>query len=177
MVELIMSTDAGSMDRQNVPVGLSRCAIKSIIDFGTQPSEWGDKHQLEITFEFPDHLGTFDEEEKPLFISKRFTLSLHPKSTLAKSVVSMFGKPLPKDFNIYSLIGKNISAMVIHTVKDGVTYANIDNFAPLQAGLPHIEQEGQISFLLGMADQDQILNTLPEWKQQRIRAAKDYLPF
>ena len=182
-VELIMSTDGESFERQNVPFGTHQAAISSIIDFGEQDTDWGIKKQIELTFEFPEHIGTFkDGEQLPLFIAKRYTLSLHPKSALAKDLVMMRGAALPAEFNIYSMLGANVLASVIHIPKDGVTYANVNGFAPIKdvaLGVDLYQPAKLTSYLIGMQGGIDILASLPEWKEQRIRAAKNFtdIPF
>lgn len=115
----------------------ARCI--SIIDLGTQSIEWEKEIKLQrkirFTFEIPDVMHVFNEEagEQPAVVSKEFTLSMHEKGNLRPFINSWLGKQMSDaeaiTFDIASLLGKDCFISIIHTEKDGNTYANIGSIS------------------------------------------------
>lgn len=64
------------------PDGLHAAVLVDAVDLGTQESPWGAKHKLSLVFE----TQTLDEEGKPFILVKRYTWSLHEKSSLRKDL-------------------------------------------------------------------------------------------
>lgn len=70
-----------------------------------------------------------------LTINQKFTLSLHEKALLRKTLESWRGTPftseeLDEGFDVESLVGVNANINVVHREWEGKTYANIASIAP-----------------------------------------------
>lgn len=177
-ISLVMSTDGGSeFERQLPATGLDQAVIFSIVDFGTQEGNYGPKRQIEITCELPNQTGEFDGKEEALFISQRFTLSLHPKATLHKAAAAMLGQPLPENFDVMSLSGLNVMINIAHVKKEDRTYANIISWAPLMGNLQPVQPSQPIINYVCGASPEEVFFNLPEWKQTKIKLAPEFLPF
>ena len=125
-------TDTGGSAFTPCPAGsyLARCV--QLIDMGTQQStfEGETKHarKVLVAWEVLDDECRRDDGA-PFVLSKRFTLSLHEKAALRKTLASWRGRdftPLElKGFDLATVLGKEAFLSVIHTEKDGKTFANI----------------------------------------------------
>ena len=84
----------------------------------------------------------------PRVIPRIYTLSLHKKSNLGQDLVSWRGQPFTseeeKGFDIHTVLGANCLLTIVHTEKDGSTYANIAAVTKLVKGMPKKEPENPI---------------------------------
>lgn len=109
---------------------LARCV--QLIDLGTQASNFEGQEKrarkVLVAWEVLDDECRRDDGQ-PFVLSKRFTLSLHEKAALRKTLASWRGRdftPLElKGFDLATVLGKDAFLSVIHTEKDGKTFANI----------------------------------------------------
>ena len=122
------------------PEGNHPAVCISVIDLGVQKTEWqGEKKQLHkilITWELPYEEGDGDN---PVTISKRYTMSMHEKSTLYKDLVSWRGRDFTPEekqgFDLFNIVGVACFLNVIHQEREGKTYSNITSIAPLAKGM------------------------------------------
>ena len=124
--------DTGSSSFTPCPAGseLARCI--HLIDLGTQTStfdgETKSARKILIAFEVLS-AETRRENGEPFILSKRFTVSLHEKSALRKMCTSWRGRDFTpaelKGFDLATVLGKDAFLSIVHTEKDGKTYANI----------------------------------------------------
>jgi hypothetical protein len=105
-----------------VPEGDHLAVIAQIIDLGSQfktnyasgeVETYPDgnpkiNHEVFITFEFPLVTAEFDGEEKPLWLSKTYTVSLHEKAAL----VSLLSAAKVKSSDLTELAGKPLQVGV-----------------------------------------------------------------
>lgn len=112
------------------PAGTHLAVCYRFIDLGTQETEYQGqkKHQRKVLmgWELPDELM---EDGKPFVIQQRYTWSMSDKAKLRADLESWRGRAFEeKDFgtfNIKNVLGKPCVLTIVHTVKNGKTYANI----------------------------------------------------
>jgi hypothetical protein len=125
-------TDTGGAAFTPCPAGsyLARCV--QLIDMGTQTSTFEGEvkraRKVLAAWEILDDECRRDDGQ-PFILSKRFTQSLHEKSALRKTLASWRGRDFTpselRGFDLATVLGKDAFLSVIHTEKDGKTYANI----------------------------------------------------
>ena len=157
---MITATNSGT---NYVPIAagtyLARCF--AMIQIGTIPVEYNgeikQQNKVRISWELPTELKEFKEGEgeKPLTISKEFTLSMHEKSTLRHFLESWRGKGFTEaeanNFDVTKLLGKECMLSVIHKDKKVGTgvYAVILSVSTLPKGMtapPQINLNFEFSF-------------------------------
>lgn len=129
---IMIVTDTGGSAFTPCPAGsyLARCV--QLIDLGTQASNFEGQEKrarkVLVAWEVLDDECRRDDDQ-PFVLSKRFTLSLHEKAALRKTLASWRGRdftPLElRGFDLATVLGKEAFLSVIHTEKDGKTFANI----------------------------------------------------
>lgn len=125
-------TDTGGAAFTPCPAGsyLARCV--QLIDLGTQTSNFEGQtkrsRKVLIAWEILDDECRRDDGQ-PFILSKRFTQSLHEKAALRKTLASWRGRDFTpvelKGFDLGTVLGKDAFLSVIHTDKEGKTFANI----------------------------------------------------
>ena len=122
------------------PEGLHSAICCDVVDLGMLPSPWGDRHQIEIRWQ----LDLIDQKSKgkwPFMVTRKFGLSLGPKSHLRPILESWRGRKFTKEelesFDLEKLIGVNCQVQVIHNIVDGgETYANVQAVVPPAKNAP-----------------------------------------
>lgn len=133
---------------KRVPQGVHVARCVKLIDLGTQPVEFNGEtkmqHKLQLVWEVlgDDDAGvpmTSDDNE-PLQISKRYTLSLHAKSRLRADLEAWRGKPFDeadmKGFDVSKLLGAYCMLNIVHSTQGEKTYANVSSITPLPRQMP-----------------------------------------
>jgi hypothetical protein len=114
------------------PEGVHDAVCCDVADLGIVETTWQgetkSQHKVRIVWQ----LGTKMEDGRPYSIGRRYGLTLHEKSSLAKDLKSWFGKPAPDNFDLEKLIGQNCQIVVTHNERDGQVYANVQSV--LKAG-------------------------------------------
>jgi hypothetical protein len=170
--------------REQVPAGMHVARCYSMIDLGTQESQWEgqtkQQRKVRLTFELPLELRTFNEEkgEQPMVISREFGLSMHEKASLRQFLENWRGKKFTEDeakrFDVTALIGKECLLNVTHSEKNGKTYANIATANPMTKGMvcpPQINDTVVLSFEGFSFD---VYNNLPKFLQDKVAASPEY---
>lgn len=92
------------------------------------------QHKIKLTFQ----LDASNSHGKPFFVSNRYTVSLHPKSSLRKALVAWRGREFTaeeeKAFDIENLLGKPCRLLVANVTSGDKTYTNITAFMPAEKG-------------------------------------------
>lgn len=166
----------------NIPLveeGVHQAICYALYDLGTHYSEKFDKwsHQCLIAWELPDiRFTNKDGDDVPRVVSKKYTLSLGEKSNLRKDLQSWRGKVFTADellgFDLTSILGSNCMIQIIHTSKDGKTYANIGSIIPCLKSVPtKVPENKLIKFSL---DEDApIPEGIPAWIKAIILDSKE----
>lgn len=129
------------------PAGTHPARCVRFVDLGTQEQTYlGEtkmKRMVTLSFELPNELR---DDGKPFLIGKRYAFSMHEKSTLRKHLEAWRGKKFDDadlghgGFDIQNIIGKACVLTVVHSERDGNTYANIDGIGAAMRGLEYPDQ-------------------------------------
>lgn len=158
-----------------------------IVDLGEQYSQGFKKcsNKLLIIWEIPSQTIEIDEEEKPRWLSKEFTASLHEKSALHQTLLSWRGRAFTEEelsedengflrFSTVEMLGTGCLLQVIVEEKEGGSYNRITSVVALPAGMdPPAPQNPLLSFDIDQWDQ-QTFEALPAWIQQRIQKSTQF---
>jgi hypothetical protein len=122
------------------PAGSFPAICYRVIDLGRQKSTFNNEtkiaHKIMISWEIADE----DErmpDGRPFTISKRYTWSMHEKSTLRKHLEAWRGVPFKDSdfgeggFDIKRLIGVPCMLSIVLNEKDGTTYGNVSSVAKM----------------------------------------------
>lgn len=122
------------------PEGLHAGVLVDTIDLGMIDGKFGKKRKVVLRWQ----IAQINPETKKRYIAqKRYTASLHKKSSLRKDLETWRGKALTKEecenFDLEKLIGKNGQLQISHTIgDDGTKYGNINAVVPLGAGMARL---------------------------------------
>jgi hypothetical protein len=163
----------------------ARCV--RIIELGTQLRSFnGDSKESEMCLMDWELFGEEGPEAKPYLINARYTLSLHPESSLRKILKSWRGRDFTPEelagFDLYNVLGKDCLLSIIHNKSAEKTYANVAGVSPLMKGMVgklkafeattpllyfSLVKAGQIGF---QTDWDAV----PVWVQNIIKKSKEW---
>ena len=144
---------------------------------------------VNFTFEVPGETDVFtykkddgstEEVEKPLVLSREFTLSMGSKSNLRPFVEGMIGVTLKDEeaysFDLESLVGKTCLITVVHKAskKTGQMYANITGTSPLMKGMvpPTQVNKSQIFNINDCTEQE--VDELPTFLRDKVVVSDEY---
>jgi len=105
--------------------GLRQAACVDVKDLGRVDGQFGPKEMVELTFE----LDETRDDGLHFIVKKRYTRSLHEKSSLYKDLRGWRGVPLTaeesRQFDLDLLVNKPCQVLITHVEKDGTVYGNI----------------------------------------------------
>lgn len=130
------------------PAGLHQGVCVDVVDMGVMEVIYAGKtkkqHKIRIIWQLDQTM----EDLRPFIVQKRYTASLHEKSTLRKELESWRGRPFTSEeldgFDMERLLGANAQLNIQHAVKEGTTYANVVTLVPLGRGMAKIEPRGYV---------------------------------
>jgi len=178
-------------ERKPIEAGSHRAVLYSLVDLGTQKSNWDDKEKwqakVRLTFELPDLTDEFEvvengkttKVEKPLVVSTEKTRSLGQKSSLRQLLESWRGQAFTsaelKEFSLKNLLGKSALVNIVHKVSaQGRTYAAITAVSRLPKGMKAAKPFNEPVYYEIEEGESGAFSYLPEWLQEKIRAAKEF---
>ena len=175
---------SSNQKKEIVPAGTHFARCYSMIHIGVVEWEFqGEKkfnNKVRLTWELPYEMRDFGGEQKPLVISKEYTLSMHEKSNLRKDLEMWRGKVFTNkelgSFDVTDLLGKTCNISVIHKVaKNGNEFAQVGGVSAIQKGVEVLEQFNQ-TFIFNYGDHFDLdlLDSQPEWIQEQIKSSEDY---
>lgn len=170
--------------REIVPSGTHIARCYSMIHIGTVEWEWQGEtkysNKIRLSFELPNEMRDFGGEDKPMVISKEYTLSLHEKSNLRRDLEGWRGKVFNSkelsSFDITNLISKECNISIIHkTSKSGNEFAQIGSISALAKGTEAPKQINE-SFIFNYEDNfnEEWLELQPEWIKEQIKNTDEY---
>jgi len=187
-----IAQDNGGGDFKRVPPGVHVGRCYSLIDLGTQRVEYlGDvkmQHKIMVRLELfgEDEQGqplkvTVDGQERPMTISKRYTLSLSPKARLRSDLESWRGKSFTDEeatgFDVSKLIGAYCLVNITQSESNGKTYSNVASLTPLpgamKANKPAPVHANEV-FDLDKPDM-KLFATFHEKLQETIKASAEWI--
>lgn len=151
----------------------------SIIDLWTHDEnfQWtiNSLRKIKITWELPKEKRVFkkDEEEKPMVLSKDYTLSFGEKANLKKMFDSR-GVKIEKNFEFSTLLGKPALLSVgLTEAKNGNQYNNINGVSDILEGMKVPKQVNEnVLFNCYDFDMDE-WNKVNEWTQKIIKKSDE----
>jgi hypothetical protein len=166
------------------PSGTFMARVVRLVYLGTQQTSWQGQEkktpQINISFELPTELYEFKEGEskKPFVISNTYSHMMGKKAKLRPITEAILGVAL-KDEEAYAfdhdeLIGLPCQLTVVHTEKDGNTYANIGSVSPLLKGVVMPPQVNESKILSFDKWNDELFKSLPEFLRTKITASPEY---
>ena len=180
----------GGSDFEPTPAGLYHTICYGVIDIGTRTKEYQgneyDAHELVIIWEIPECRIEVEKDgeslDLPRVISKRYTLSLSPKSNLFKDLVTWRGKQFTdkelEGFDLSKLLGVNCQLNVIHTKKNDKIYANVGNIVPApKDSNGKARKDKAENDLLYFSFEDMatdIPETMPDWIKKLIQESHEW---
>lgn len=151
----------------------ARCV--GVVDFGIQHNDFNGKDQEKVAliFELPTERITVDGVDKPRWLSKQYTASLHEKSTLRQHLDAWRGKAFTPEelagFDLRNVINAPCMLTITNTEKNGSTYANIKAVSKPMKGMSVAELENDpILFDMEADDAETVFETLPSWMKDVI---------
>lgn len=178
----IIASAKGGGDFPKVPAGSHAARCYQIIDLGTQEIEWQGKKKLQrklwITWEIPEETIEINGENKPMAISRMFTLSLAETGALLPFLESWRGKRFSEEelsaFDVAKLLGKPCLLSVVHDTKNGKEYANISAIAVLPRGMKCADQVNPSVEYSIDEGYSPTFKALPEFLQKKIEASEEF---
>lgn len=175
---------SASSNRVPAPSGSHMARCYSVIDLGTHdnPQFGTTARKVLLMFELPTELHTWKEEvgPEPFAVSREFTLSLGKKSNLRPFLEGWRGRPFTDEelakFDISVLAGQPCLMNIIHEVKEGKTYANIQSVMKLPKAMGDCPPAHNKVIALSL-DSDfnkQDYDRLPEWIRKKIEVTREY---
>ena len=171
-------TEKSTTPREPIPAKVHIAVCNSIIDLGVQTKTYNNQpakqvREVLIGWELPYETIDVEGEKVPRIISRTYTMSLNEKARLRKDIESWLGRALSLDelrcFNLTSMVAKPCQLQVVHTQRNGNTYANINNIMSLPDNMPIPAPTQVVIFGLDDKDAMETVNLLPEWIQKRIK--------
>ena len=182
-MSLKMKAPSGSGEAyEPVAAGTYPAVCTMVVDLGTQESSYqGEiKHQQKVLlmFELSEDAGKRNDGT-PQTLSRRYTASLHEKSTLRKDLKSWRGKDFTDaelaEFTPAKLLGKGCMLSVTHGTVGDKTYANISGVMALPKGMPAVTPAGEV-IVFDMDDKNAPMayEGLPGWIQNIIAKSPEF---
>jgi len=170
--------------REIVPSGTHIARCYQMIHIGTVEWEYNGEqkfsNKVRLTFELPNEMRDFGGEEKPMVISKEYTLSMHEKSNLRKDLELWRGKQFTNEelasFDLMFMLEEECNLTVIHkTSKSGNDFATIGGLSSLPKGVECPPQFNP-TFIFNYGDNfnQEWLDEQPEWIQHQIINTPEY---
>jgi hypothetical protein len=107
------------------PDGVFPGVCVDVVDLGMVTNNFGTKHMIKVVWETDQKM----DDGRPFTVQKRYTASLHEKSTLAKDLKTWRGRPFTPEemrgFDIDKVVGAPCQLVIVHAEKEGAVYANV----------------------------------------------------
>ena len=189
---LTVSASSGGGNFIQVPAGVHLACCYRIIDLGTQKTTYmgQSKMSAKVLFQFEVHTENDDgtplltQDGKPLSISKQYTLSLGENAIMRRDLQSWRGKGFTDDelksFELENVLGQWCMINVVHTSKDGKTYANVDNITPVPAAIKKngLPDAANAPVLFSIRDADMaVFETFSDYIKDKIKSSPEWEAF
>lgn len=175
----------GGFDRQLPEAGMhaARCVV--VIDLGTHTDKkyLNDKGKhprrrlVQLQWELPGSLMTYEGKERPMMATKRYTLSSNEKASLRKDLESWYAKKFDnkeieaKGIDVEKLLGRPATLNISHS-EDG-KYANVSSVNPAMKGVELSPQVNASRFFCLDEPDAAVWATLSQKTRDFIREAEE----
>lgn len=152
-----------------------------VISLGTQPSnnpKFAPAFKILLGWELPEEVIEYNGEQRPMVITKEYTLSLNEKANLRKDLESWRAKAFTPEeragFEVAKVVGVPCLLTVTHQdTSNGRTYAKVSAVSALAKG-QSCKAQVHPSVLYELQDgNSDTFRTLPEWIQKKISQAEE----
>jgi len=142
-----------------------------VVDLGVLEASFGGKtshkHFIRIVWQIEEVMP----DNRPFIVMRRYTLSLHEKSTLRKDLESWRGREFTEEeldgFDVEKLIGVPCLLNVVQIKKQADTFANVASIMRLPKGMNPLQGRDYIR----VKDRD------PKEQEQHSQIDDDSVPF
>lgn len=179
----LIAKETGNGNYEPVSEGLHPAICYGLYDLGMQHNEtFGkDAHKVLLCWELPEERIEIERDGEKLNLpratSKQYTLSLHKKAGLRKDLETWRGRSFTaqelEGFDLQNILGINCMLQIIHTEKDGKTYANISAIIPLPKGMPKRTSEIGVKYF-SFADNTPMPEGTPDWIVKIIKESPEW---
>lgn len=179
-MEFIVKNEGSAIEPLNE--GLYTGVCTKLVDLGWQYNEKYDKkqHKLMIGWDIAgEKIELSDGQKVNRTMWKEYSTSLGEKSRLRQDLQSWRGKAFTltelAGFNLCQILGTACQIQIIHTERNGTTYANISTIISLPKGM--LPPEGDYPAVFFNLDDTRTFDefhTLPSWIQDKIKNSEDY---
>jgi hypothetical protein len=177
----IIATDTGGGgDFKPVPQGTHVAICNLVVDLGNQRGEYQGvpniKRKVYVRWELPHERLEWEDRdgakhEGPMQVGKQYTLSLHENANLRGDLEGWRGKAFTEEeargFDITALAGKACMVSIVHSEKNGKTYANVKSISAMVKGMEKPEK-CENGCLIYDEDNLGIYDLLPEWLRKKV---------
>lgn len=152
----------------------ARCV--GVVDLGIQHNDFNGKDQekVRLIFELPTERTVVEGSDKPRWLSKPYTASLHEKAALRKDLDAWRGRPFTQEelagFNLSNVLnGPCLLTVASQEGKNGSAYARIAGISKVMKGMeiPPLENP-PILFDMDREDAGEVLERLPAWMREEV---------
>ena len=179
----LMAKAKGESTFTPVSEGLHPAICSGVVDLGMQPGSDmfpKPKRQVYLRFDCVDEQIEYEKDGKALSGPARcgatYTLSLGEKSKLRPLLESWRGKKFTDaeldGFDVSRLLGAPGQVQILHTHKNGNTYANVQTIVPFPKGVDKPKAPDDAVYF-SAADPDcpqSTFDRLPKWLQEKIKS-------
>ncbi|MEN6569038.1 MAG: hypothetical protein ABFC18_03395 [Rikenellaceae bacterium] len=175
----------GEYKTVNPGMYVARCI--SMIEIGTIKEKFQDQEKtlqkVMIRWELPTEKTVFDpvKGEEPFSVSKKYTLSMHEKSTLRKDLESWRGRGFTEaeaqKFDITKLLGVPCNLNIIHKpsqLNPGRTMTIISSISPLMKGQTCPDQINPTKVLSYDNFNWDLFNSLSDYTKDLIKSSVEF---
>jgi len=187
----ISATESKGGDRQLPEAGATTGVCFSIVDKGTQKTNWDGEEKwtpkVRLSFELPEQTiegevienGKTTKVTKPMIVSMELTRSLGERATLRKHLETWRGQAFTSKelaaFNMKNLLGKAAMLTLVNkTSQAGREYCSIQGLAKLPKSVkaPTTTENKQVFYEIEEGTGG-AFSELPEWLQKSILESKE----
>jgi len=187
----ISATESKGGDRQLPEPGATTGVCFSIVDLGTQKTNWDGEEKwtpkVRLSFELPEQTiegevtenGKTTKVTRPMVVSMELTRSLGERATLRKHLETWRGQAFTSKelsaFNLKNLLGKAAMLTLVNkTSQAGRDYCSIQGLAKLPKSVkaPTTTENDQVFYEIEEGKGGAFAN-MPEWLQNKILESKE----
>jgi hypothetical protein len=132
----------GGGDYTPAPAGVHQAVCCDVVDLGLVETEWQGQRKTAHKVRLVWQIDALMNDGRPYTVSSRYTASLHEKSRLRADLQSWRGRPFTAEelaaFDLEKLLGAGCLLNVVHTARNGKSYADIVAIMPLPKQTPKL---------------------------------------
>lgn len=164
------------------PAGTHIARCISVIELGTQPSgnpKFVDSFKILIEWELPEETVLFQGEDKPMKVSKEYSLSLSDKAILRKDLESWRARQFTPEekagFDVSKIVGVPCYVTITHkTSGAGRQYAMVSSVSSLTKGTI-CKPQVHVSTIYQISDgSSSVYQALPDWIKKKIQQSEEF---